>query len=470
MASPRTLLPYQRRWVQDPTPLKVCEKSRRIGLSWAAAYDAVMYAGSGQGDVRYQTYSRDGARDWIGDCADWAGALQVGAEAIGETLIGGGAGEAIQAFRIECSSGRRIFAMPASPRVWRGKGRPGERALLDEAAFVDDIEAVLKAALATRMWGGEVHVISTHNGEGSPFDALVRDVRSGSRPGAVHRTTLADAVADGLFRRVAAVAGTPWSPEAETAWVDNLRAEYGSAAAEELDCIPDAGGGAWLAWPLIHAAEDAEAGDPERFQSGLCAIGVDVARRRDLWVAWVVEAVGDVLWTREVVAERGLTFRGQADEIARLVARYRPSRIAIDQTGMGEMPVEEAQRRYGASVVEGVLMSAPRQLDLATALRERLEDRRLRLPADDAELRRDLRAVRRVVGVTGGPRLVTERTGDGSHADRFWALALAVGAAAMTWSAAYTPATTARRRPSNDDADRSEGRADWDAIAPRARF
>ena len=143
----------------------------------------------------------------------------------------------------------------------------------------------------------------------------------------------------------------------------------------------------------------------------------------------------------------------------------------MDQTGMGEMPVEEAQRRYG-SVVEGVLMSGPRQLDLATALRERLEDRRLRLPADDADLRRDLRAVRRVAGITGGPRLVTERTGD-SHADRFWALALAVGAASMTWSAAYTPATTARRRPGRrliDDADRSEGRPDWDAIAPRARF
>ena len=33
-------------------------------------------------------------------------------------------------------------------------------------------------------------------------------------------------------------------------------------------------------------------------------IGVDIAARNDLFVIWVLELVGDILWTREVIARR----------------------------------------------------------------------------------------------------------------------------------------------------------------------
>src|SRR5690606_39125947 len=38
------LLAYQRRWVADDSALKVAEKSRRIGLTWAEASDNVLTA------------------------------------------------------------------------------------------------------------------------------------------------------------------------------------------------------------------------------------------------------------------------------------------------------------------------------------------------------------------------------------------------------------------------------------------
>ena len=66
---------------------------------------------------------------------------------------------------------------------------------------------------------------------------------------------------------------------------------------------------------------------------------------------------------------------------------------------------------------------------MATALRDAAEARRLRIPPGHHELRADMHSVQRVPGPTGAPRLVAEREG-GSHADRFWALALAVSAAA----------------------------------------
>ncbi|MBL4831606.1 MAG: hypothetical protein JKY55_17195 [Aliivibrio sp.] len=36
------LLGYQKRWIADDSPLKIAEKSRRTGLTWAEAADAVL--------------------------------------------------------------------------------------------------------------------------------------------------------------------------------------------------------------------------------------------------------------------------------------------------------------------------------------------------------------------------------------------------------------------------------------------
>ena len=38
------LLPYQKKWLADKSPVKVIEKSRRIGLTWAQALDDVITA------------------------------------------------------------------------------------------------------------------------------------------------------------------------------------------------------------------------------------------------------------------------------------------------------------------------------------------------------------------------------------------------------------------------------------------
>ena len=128
-------------------------ESRRIGISWAEAFHAVMYAAEGRGDIYYQSYARDMTRGFIDDCAGWATDLGLAASAsvAGEVLI---ADEGdIQAFRIVMASGRQILAMTSSPRGFRSRARPGDVAVIDEAAFVDDLDAVLKAALAFGTWG-----------------------------------------------------------------------------------------------------------------------------------------------------------------------------------------------------------------------------------------------------------------------------------------------------------------------------
>ena len=418
-----TLLPYQDRWVRDASPLKIVEKSRRIGLSWAEAYDSVLYAGEGRGSVYYQSYAKDMTRGFIDDCAWWAEKLSIAAGTVGEEIV-----EDVQTFKLRMHSGREIVAMTSAPRAFRSKGRPGDRAVIDEAAFVDDLDEVLKAALAFLTWGGHVHVISTHNGEASPYNILLRDVRDGRQPGSSHTITFRQAIEEGLARRIFEVSDRPWSAEAEAQWEAEIRQFYGHRGAEELDCIPSAGSGAWLTWEIIRAAEHKKAGDPEGWENGLTYIGVDVARRRDLWVAAVLESAADVLWLRQMEVRQGIPFSEQRQIVRELADRYRPIRIAVDQTGMGEAVVEQLQEDHGTLRVEGVLMSAPRRLDVATAIREVFEDRRIRIPAGEA-LRRDLHSIRAEAGPTGQPRLLAETGETDGHADRFWAIALACAAA-----------------------------------------
>lgn len=104
---------------------------------------------------------------------------------------------------------------------------------------------------------------------------------------------------------------------------------------------------------------------------------------------------------------------------------------------MGEKPVEDARRRHGAFTVEGVLFTGPNKLTLATRGKEHFEDRTLRIPAGDVLLRTDLHKLKKETGPTGAPRFVAESDANG-HADRTWALFLAVnatdGPSGPTWA------------------------------------
>ena len=94
---------------------------------------------------------------------------------------------------------------------------------------------------------------------------------------------------------------------------------------------------------------------------------------------------------------------------------------------MGEKPVEDAQARYGASRVEGVIFSVPTKLTLATRGKQAFEDRLLRIPMGSSELRSDLHKLQKVSSPTGAPRFVAESDSAG-HADRAWACFLAINA------------------------------------------
>lgn len=425
------LLGYQARTLKtlfSGVSLLAIEKSRRIGLTWGlAAYATLRAAASmsaGGQNVWYMGYDKDMTLEFIEVCAMWARAYDCGVEEMGEIILDDGPNEGVKAFSIRFASGFRITALPSVPRALRGKQGI---VIIDEAAFHKNVYEVLKSAMAFLIWGGQVIVVSTHDGIGNDFNKLIGEIRAGTKRGEVMTITFAHAMADGLHDRVSLVARTKGAAiEGAAEWEANIRASYGDDAAEELDCIPKIGSGSLISIEDIIRAEHAEAGDPEFYTGGLYGIGRDVARRRDGQIIWGGELLGDVTWVRDVYDEVGQTFAHQDAFFNGLFVKRRVMRACIDQTGMGEKVVEDLQRLWGTYRVEGVLLTGPNRLDLALGLASAFQLGLIRIPAADPILRSDLMAIKKVGSEESGSiRIVNDGT---IHADRFWAAALLIRA------------------------------------------
>ena len=242
------LLPYQKAWVGDDAEVKVAEKSRRVGLTWAEAAASVLDAAATDGmDVYYISYNFEFTKEFITTCGSWAKGLNEAAVAFGEEIIKDDEDE-FRASKITFPSGHKIMGLPA--RATTIRGRQG-KIIIDEAAFCDNLSELLKAALAMLMWGGKVCIISTHNGEDNLFNEIIKDVKSGKKPYSLHKITITDAINQGLYRRICLRKKEKWTKKGEEAWLQGLVAHYGEGAPEELFCIPTKGGAKYFSRALV---------------------------------------------------------------------------------------------------------------------------------------------------------------------------------------------------------------------------
>ena len=402
------LHPYQSRWLVDQSRFKIGMFARQTGKTFTTTLECVqdVLAAEAMGlRSRWVILSR-GERQALEAMNE---GVKLHLKAIGQAFKDleydfPAEGSTVRAAEVALPGGSRITALPANPDTARGFSA---NVFLDEFAFHKDSRAIWKALFPVVSKPGlKLRITSTPNGKANKFYELwTASEQSWSR----HRVDIHQAVAEGLDRDVAGLRSALGD---EDAW----RQEY------ELEFLDESS--AWLSYDTIVACEDADAGKPELYQGGPCVIGNDIARRGDLWVAWVWERVGDVLWTREIVELRNASFAAQDATIALLMAKYNVERLVMDQTGMGEKPVEDAQRIYGYKV-EGVVLASATRLNIATRAKQSFEDRKLRIPAGNPAIRADLHKLKRVTGDTGAPRLVADRDGDG-HADRTWAAFLGI--------------------------------------------
>lgn len=174
------------------------------------------------------------AEQFIEDVAWWAKAYQLAASTIEQEVLHDDDKD-ILVYRVRFASGYKVQALSSKPSNLRAK--KGD-ITIDEFAFHEQPDELLKAALATLMWGYSVEVISTHNGVDNPFNQLCRDIRDGKLDYSLHQVTLDDAIADGLYKRICLVNNWRWSEESQIVWREQLYRDYGIGADEELGCMP----------------------------------------------------------------------------------------------------------------------------------------------------------------------------------------------------------------------------------------
>lgn len=430
-------LPYQTKWIRDQSRLKAMEKSRQVGISWADSYETVRTIAPA--DHMYDCWisSRDEGQAalYLQDCIGWAKFLQHGAKDLGEKVYEDENGKAFKSFEMEMMNKRRIHSLSSNPDAQAGKRG---RRKLDEFALNPWQRKMYAIAYPGITWGGNLSMISTHRGNLTFFNELIREVKEKGNPKkmSLHTVTLQDALDQGfLFKLQQKLQES--APDDERIGMDE--AEYFNMVRrecpdeetflQEFMCVPADDKSAFLEWDLIAGAEY---GAGEIWETilddcvGDLYIGVDVGRRHDLTVIWVLEKIMGYWFTRRVIELKNTRFSKQEEILYPLIAHRKTKRCCIDSTGLGMQLAERAAEKFGKYRVEEISFTPAVKEELAYPVRAVMEERAIKIPLTK-EIRSDLRGVKKETTAAGKIRFTAD-TGPEGHSDRFWALALAIHA------------------------------------------
>jgi phage FluMu gp28-like protein len=363
-------------------------------------------------------------------------------------------------------NGSRIIGLPANPDTARGYTG---HIVLDEFAFHGDAHRIYAACFPIITRGYSIEVISTPNGTAGKFYEIAKQAGLVELPMADgrwpiedqstngrcsidnrqssivnsqsvwsgHRVDIYDAVAQGLPANIDLLRS---GCDDEETWLQEYGCQFLSDAQNYIPielistCVHEEATTEWTG----HGTRDTGHGATPGHVARELYMGVDIGRKRDLTIAWLFEKVGDVLWSRQLLVMKGVSFDVQEKEICRLIdggaAPCPVSRVpypalrrcCIDQSGIGMMLAEHLVQKYGA-IVEPTTFTAQLKERLAPMVKMAFEERTVRIP-DNREVRADINSVKRFVTMAGNVRFDAEHT-DRGHADRFWALAMVVNAA-----------------------------------------
>lgn len=484
------LMAHQKAWIEDQSPLKLAEKGRRCGITFAEALDSTLIAAAarsaGGDDTWYIGDTKEKGLEFVATAARFArhvaGELLTVGEFVFDDQRPDGSSRQITAYRIRFASGHRITALASRPVTIRGlQGR----VVIDEAAFHADVAGVIDAANALLIWGGVIRVISTHNGALNPFAELVRESREGKWDYRIHRITFDDAVANGLYERVCLIKGTVPTAEGKAEWYRRVRRSYGTrveAMREELDAIPREGEGQLLplAWIEAAAQEDCRVcrwSPPEegfvdwpeplrrlemrgwlerevapvlrRFhnQPLVWSIGGDFALRQDR-SSFACGFVGETLHRHVplIVELRACPYDQQKQVLFWLFAVLRVGMTVLDANGNGMVLAQEARQKVGQARCLELMANDAWYREHTPKFRSAFEDRTIHIPADK-DTRDDLRQLAVINGVGKVPRNIRTEGTDGGrrHADNAVAL-LNFYAATLAAAPPFEFASTGDRR------------------------
>lgn len=400
------LYPYQKKWIADKARFRIVNKSRQIGYSYVFAIDLIIGILLRNKNQLVISSSLDNAAI-IGDY-------------VREHLLAMGIPtETDAADKISFFNGKKIRLLATNWRTARGYG--GD-IWFDEFAFTLQDSKIWTALVpSVTAVGGRISVASTPKSRIDKFWNLWDKSNSFSK----HCTTIHDAVADGFPVNIEQLREL-FSPE-----------EF----AQAYECIPLDTTDSFIPYDLIEPCIDLNLtemkGYPGRYKRDTdlgfawdhggetipLFYGVDIGRTKDeTAIVGTSSMASELADIRHISELKRKSFAFQKEHLAAICDSPHTAALGIDRGGIGMNLHEDLQMKYPA-LVRGYNFAPAVKERLAKLLKRAFEERRIRLPNHPVLIQQIL-SVKRSPNKTNIFSYDTEdRT---HHADKFWALAMAI--------------------------------------------
>lgn len=435
---------FQLALLNDDATFRIENKSRQIAWSWSIAAEAVAEAVLEGQSSAFVSINLDEAMEKIRY-----------ALAIFTNLQGVKLPALVRNNRlgVEFANGARILSLPARPP--RGKARLN--IYLDEFAHVQYDKSIYTAALPIISKGGRLRIGSSPMGAGGVFWEVFSE-KLRPYPGYNRRTTpwwevFAFCTNVREARRIAPTLTTServeryGTPRIVTLYENMPHEDF--AQEYECDFVDEAT--AWITWDEIKANEDpglrcflatgrgaaldkvlalidevARAVEAGEIEASLAA-GMDVGRTRNTSEIYLVgKPTTNSFPLRVAITLDAVDFDGQADVLGKVLSVLPVSQMMIDRTGLGRQLAETFEKRYPVKV-RGVDFTAGAKELWATNAKMLFQQKRCPIPVN-RDLGYQIHSIKKLVTPSKNVSFDTD-SNEKHHADKFWALALALSVA-----------------------------------------
>lgn len=460
---PTVLEDFQAKLNDDPTRTVFTEKARQVGWSWDRAISALALSHQRDRYLRvFTSYNLDDAKEKI-----------LYAKTLYETLPLGVQQKLTNdsALSLGFKNGSRILTM------FRPRGKGPADVDLDELAHMARARDIYNGAQGMTARGGQIHIGSTHFGQGFFWEMATNQDGKYSRFSR-HKIYWWDSrylctnVKEARRRAPLMTTEERVYKYGTEALKDIFDAMLLEDFQEEFELIPQADVTSYISIEDILACTNPQLKVYDDFEElkknlrGPLYSGFDVGRRRHPSVLFVLERLEDKLYQRLMQTFAGQSFEAQKAQLREFIEVDQPVRLCIDETGIGMNLAEDLWREF-PGIVEGINFAERIETELpavrgerpkakqrktTVAIKERLasnvkvlfEGRGITIYAD-RRLVGQIHSVKRITGLGGYVRYDTDKNAK-HHADMFWALALAVFGVKPQQMRILIPPTTARLR------------------------
>lgn len=264
-AKPGYFLDYQAEWIDDESQMALWEKSFRIGATWADGFKNVRKRiRHSKRDYLFGTKDYPSALEYMGGCKTFcemynrtASIVSHGEDVIKVPLLKDGKAtgftEEVKIGYIKFDNESRIIAFTSNPSAMLVYG--GDVGL-DEFPRHDRAEELWTVAQARVTWGYDIAVWGSHKGTKNLFYQFVKEARAGKGDWSYHRTTIVDAIAQGLVEKINQVRGTKFTREGFLADCQK-RSKLPGVFEEAYMCNPQDNIESIVSWATVQACVQA---------------------------------------------------------------------------------------------------------------------------------------------------------------------------------------------------------------------